>query len=123
MQKVETGSKSLKVIGGVIVLILWGRNTKQRTYNNRMGLDILNMICKKIRSDIGEALFHYSLNIKNRGICAVVDPLKVPNWVVQRYYENNIVFLTSLQRALNVPPYMTSAGFIIVFNIQKIRNK
>ena len=66
---------------------------KQRTYNNRMGLDILQMIYKKNLLLIfgGGPVSLLSLNIKIVAFCAVVDPLKFPNWVVQNIKKTNSV--------------------------------
>lgn len=70
-----------------------GEEIKQRTYNRLMGLTSYGYDLKgKSVIDVGGGPVSLLLKYKNRGICAVVDPLKVPNWVVQRYYENNIVF-------------------------------
>lgn len=42
--------------------------------------------------DIGGGPISLLLKCRNRGNCYVVDPLKVPEWVKQRYRENNIIF-------------------------------
>ena len=70
-----------------------GEEIKQRTYNRLMGLTSYGYDLKgKSVIDVGGGPVSLLLKYKNRGICAVVDPLKVPNWVVERYMENGITF-------------------------------
>ena len=70
-----------------------GEEIKQRTYNRLMGLTSYGYDLKgKSVIDVGGGPVSLLLKYKNRGICAVVDPLKVPDWVVERYMENGITF-------------------------------
>lgn len=64
---------------------------KQRTYGNRMGLTPYqyNLQGKHV-IDFGGGVVSMLLKYQNRGICYVVDPLPMPNWVKARYQENDI---------------------------------
>src|SRR4030066_1268112 len=67
-----------------------GEELKQRTYANRMGIDF-NLNGKSVL-DLGGGPVSILLKCSDRR-GYVVDPLKVPNWVIQRYRENNIEFI------------------------------
>ena len=70
-----------------------GEEIKQRTYNRLMGLTSYGYDLKgKSVIDVGGGPVSLLLKYINRGLCAVVDPLKVPDWVKLRYEENNIQF-------------------------------
>lgn len=67
---------------------------KQTTYNRLMGLTPYGYDLKgKSVIDIGGGPISLLLKYKNRGMCSVVDPLVVPDWVQMRYEENDIEFL------------------------------
>lgn len=64
---------------------------KQRTYNKRMGLSSYsyNLRGKNI-IDFGGGVISLLLKYVDRGVCYVVDPLPMPDWVKLRYRENGI---------------------------------
>lgn len=70
-----------------------GEELKQRTYNTRMGLSSYHYNLKgKNVIDFGGGPISLLLKYENRGVCYVVDPLEVPDWVKHRYEENDIQF-------------------------------
>ena len=66
-----------------------GEELKQQVYTEKMG--ITRNLASRSVLDIGGGPISFLLKCANRGaLCAVVDPCKYPDWVAQRYIENNI---------------------------------
>lgn len=95
-----------------------GEEIKQRTYNRLMGLTPCDYDLKgKSVIDIGGGPVSLLLKYKNRGICAVVDPLKVPNWVVERYKENNIIFYNIPAEELDNLALNINFDMCLIYNV------
>lgn len=78
----------------------YGEETKQLVYAAKMGL-VLSPTAKTPYSvdlqgqsvlDIGGGPSSLLLRCRNRGECAVVDPLRIPEWVQMRYAAAGIVY-------------------------------
>ena len=77
-----------------------GEEKKQVVYARHMGLQILQRseeyhtydIKGKSILDIGGGPVSILLKCKNRGHCVVIDPCEYPQWILDRYEKNNIIY-------------------------------